>query len=596
MKRSLSDILSADPDKSESIIELVSDDFAGSPILSNNPKNCAECGDQEADLYCLQCDEQFCQVCCESLIHRTGKRKDHTFRPLKSPQINPVKDTEEPPNAEQPPNSEQSPNSETLEDINFPLVRQTPGSSTFGAWITDRSKYFPVRLTHDERKIMKLLEAALNVSEYTDKIDIFSYVAKSKRIIIQLKEMCSILSGLVVASDIKKGRELLLQKDFSENAAFFKRVFEIGRRYKIMNPDSLRSSYGKMVYMIQDSLIPEVEEALGFNLLIDVETVYSVLQKNNALAVLQDDLVVHAIKEIIPSGKSKSQVQHEIKQKERAIEILSNRYSSADFCAENIRQCLYSIGDNSSYLRANRDPVDRMIYYLTKYFHPENIEGQFGLGICSGRDGARLSHNHLKQYLYVNQSLNLWREIMNDMFKLWFLADEDLLSTTNRYRLMDTGQGLNRVQACPNVSRAMQKIIADTQRRAGTWIGSSVIHLGDHNVPNAFIFVDKYLHVPRLLNPVVLALESIDRISKDPFITGYIESAFESVSQLFKTILVDFFRHAFDGSGADSWFDAGSCIDGRLTSAWNWANMVSKKDYYSVFLMAGFSGFDGSGF
>lgn len=32
---------------------------------------------------------------------------------------------------------------------------------------------------------------------------------------------------------------------------------------------------------------------------------------------------------------------------------------------------------------------------------------------------------------------------------------------------------------------------------------------------------------------------------------------------------VDFFRSAFDGSGADNFFDAGSCIDGRLTSAWN---------------------------
>lgn len=30
-------------------------------------------------------------------------------------------------------------------------------------------------------------------------------------------------------------------------------------------------------------------------------------------------------------------------------------------------------------------------------------------------------------------------------------------------------------------------------------------------------------------------------------------------------------RHGFDGSGADNFFSAGSCIDGRLTSAWEWS-------------------------
>ena len=52
-------------------------------------------------------------------------------------------------------------------------------------------------------------------------------------------------------------------------------------------------------------------------------------------------------------------------------------------------------------------------------------------------------------------------------------------------------------------------------------------------------------------------------------------------------------RHGFDGSGADNFFDAGSCIDGRLTSAWNWCNKLEKKSFYTIFQLSGFSSFDG---
>jgi hypothetical protein len=120
-------------------------------------------------------------------------------------------------------------------------------------------------------------------------------------------------------------------------------------------------------------------------------------------------------------------------------------------------------------------------------------------------------------------------------------------------------------------------------------------------VPNALHFIDKYNQVPRILNPMVIAIEGIDRIARDPFIHQYIQDAFGGIDALKKSppyfhrphlrrllivaILADFFKHAFDGSGADSYFDAGSCIDGRLTSAWNYANTISKKIYYPVFQM-----------
>ena len=141
----------------------------------------------------------------------------------------------------------------------------------------------------------------------------------------------------------------------------------------------------------------------------------------------------------------------------------------------------------------------------------------------------------------------------------------------------------------------MRQILYAVQQEVGVenWVGSSVIHLGDHNVPNALMFIDKYTQVSRILNPIVLTLERIDELVQDPHIDYFVKTIFGGPDILKKEILLDFFRFGFDGSGADNFFDAGSCIDGRLTSAWNWCSKLHEKQFFAIFKLTGFTGFDG---
>ena len=72
-----------------------------------------------------------------------------------------------------------------------------------------------------------------------------------------------------------------------------------------------------------------------------------------------------------------------------------------------------------------------------------------------------------------------------------------------------------------------------------------VLHHGGH-------LMCAWLQVPRILNPVVLVLDALPKHCKDPKLASYVNSLFGSVEGCRKAILLDFFRHAFDGSGADN--------------------------------------------
>lgn len=69
-----------------------------------------------------------------------------------------------------------------------------------------------------------------------------------------------------ICSTAEEGQRLLRDMHFSEQTRFFQAVFEIGRRYKILNPERMRSAYGKLIYFLMDSTKPDIQQLLQFDL------------------------------------------------------------------------------------------------------------------------------------------------------------------------------------------------------------------------------------------------------------------------------------------------------------------------------------------
>lgn len=360
-------------------------------------------------------------------------------------------------------------------------------------------------------------------------------------------------------------------------------------------------------------------------------TVYTFLAEIDCLDILADPLWETATQSINVNNvqqedeDSEEYGQKKINKRELAAEVARKRaandellqkygsegseYAKKGLKASDVQRIIDSISDNESYYEFNVRPVVKMLTILKESFHPDKPNDPFSLSLAGSASsfvkksfssfsfsgyssnfrgsGAMLNHNHSTQYKFVLQSLTLWKEIMTRMPRLWLYADMDM--TTEAYRLVDTGQGYQRLQGAPRVRREMSEILHRVQSRAGPWVGLSVVHLADRDVPNALIFIDKYTQVPRILSPIAQCIEQLPNLVEDPAFHTYVREEWGSIDGLRMQILSDFFKHGFDGSGDDG----GSCIDGRLTSAWNWCSKLHKKPYYYVFMFTGFQGFDG---
>jgi len=595
----------------------------------------------------------------------------------------------------------------TNDPIEIPFRKKsgisTTKSDVLGLYPTplvEFANFIPLRLNERERMLLNVLESTLNVSEYTDTVDVsVRFSSKNQRIIDGILEVCNIAVGLATAAgldDVHLESERhqqhhtvsykLASRTPRQNETFLQDLYEIGRRNKVLNPSKMRGTYGKLMYLLQDAQCPTVAKTLGFHLYKELVMVRPHLEYNyyRGLELLQDSRLEEAVQYVdgfCPStGRrlSRSEVNAVIAHKRQITDELVREYANTNYTndthgeddnnsktnchqhkkettesdeqdeckndemelntapppkkhltEQEVRRCIDSIADAVATCVSNIKPVQRMLQLLEENFDPKDpkkkgkysnltltstssyattnnhnryspynnfLGGQYYYGFGGTNDShnteeSTLSHSHPTQYVFVWQSLKLWCEVQKHMHRLWVCADDDLLSTQCTYSLRNTGQGLNRVQSCPRVGKIMRHLLTKVQKDAGApWVGLSVIHLGDRDVPNALIFIDKYTQIPRFLRPIVDFIDGLEELcSTNQGIGAYISREFDSLDQLKMLVLSDYFKHGFDGSGDDG----GSCIDGRLTSSWNWTSRIVKKPYYHAFMLSGFQGFDG---
>lgn len=260
-----------------------------------------------------------------------------------------------------------------------------------------------------------MLEAALTTSEYTDKVDVMDYrSSKFVRMQEQFEDLLNIIGGLMVAAGQRDGRKLLERGD--ESVDLYQSVFEVGRRFKIMSPEKMRTTYGKLIHVLMDAAQREVSQAIGFNAIEPIQTVHSLLLGADMLELLDDPEIDVATQQIV-SGDAAEKAQAKAAAIHRLCATYAER-SDERLSKADVERVLLSIGDANAFLEFNRRPVARALELLHAHFQPKSaVSSEHSLAITIGREGARLSHSHSTQFAYVDQSLRLWNEIMSDFYR-----------------------------------------------------------------------------------------------------------------------------------------------------------------------------------
>lgn len=97
-----------------------------------------------------------------------------------------------------------------------------------------------------------------------------------------------------------------------------------------MNPSKMRDTYGKMMFILQDTETHIVKSETGLSFIKDILTVTSYLHDKNGLDLLNDPLIDQATCSInnTEGERSREELQLLSQQKQEAINELVQKYSS----------------------------------------------------------------------------------------------------------------------------------------------------------------------------------------------------------------------------------------------------------------------------
>ena len=437
----------------------------------------------------------------------------------------------------------------------------------------DLIRFIPMRLDDNERASLKAVVSALEISEYVDKVD-RNGIDRKYTSQEQIKEFLELCFAMLIScpSSVKGIKSKFKEHSNIDNRqslhgiskTIVKNAFEACRRYKRSNPTFMRAVFGKLMWILMD--MKRGDETYCRPLL----TVGDKLSSENIAKLIN---CPHFLTCIEASASPDTRTT--------AILEVQREYSDVG----DFPMVLNSIIDTYHCMHARIRPVEDLLRWL------EVISKRVDLSIKRGQQGSCLTHSHTQQYHFVRNTLVLWKIMNQNMNVLWAAVEDDILNPSINYSFTNTGQGYHRLHTCPRTRDIAEKCLYEAKKQVGGWVGSDVIHLGDRDVPNALVFIDKYSQIALILSEIVCVMQELrNKYQNCNWTQKVVNRTFGSLEDTQDKVLGDFFRNGFNGSGDDG----GSCIDGRLTSVWNWCNLIEKKSFYQVFLLCGFQGFDGN--